>query len=629
MGHPGATLGAHPAGVVPMATSFELPAASLRVFQKAVACIAKLGRDATVIIKPEELVLHGEDDAHSAALQFGFQKKFFRATPLTQQAAARTPAASSRIVVASRSLLLALKGAQQRSTDCLLLSLSGAAEGEPRLVLDFAARFGGKVRHRVPLLDVDPVLPGEPKAGPHVAALRSALLSKVLDYSTAPGARGSACEEVTLSARPHEGLLIRSQDLVSAGAAAAGTTNRTEVLVQQTDLAVHSWTADGGESTFSGRCLKEFAKAAETCGRDLVSMGLMDGDPLLEIRFGNADGGGSIVCRMVMATETSIAPLRDFSAVLMVCTRDFHAANGAGAQLSAAPAAEPRGTASSNGTSPATTAGGRRVQRQGSKRRVVEEIPAAMAFDAFPGSQASQPFPAAMMPAPAPGLAASQSASMHSMPPFSASAPSGLSAPPLPVQQIGQPLRPFGSSQEPPLSQRPSQLPAIPGYVPLSAPQVSVHSTASSQMSVPATAMATRPPVPMAPVAAMVAQAQTARVAPVTQIAQQAAMPPAVPPFAPPGVAAPIAPVAHVAAATGPWWSSGQAFNTAPPRVVQTGPPPTLASKLPNLGAPVDESDDDELVGADPDELAFSGFADAQPCPNEDVTDWFDHDKLW
>ncbi|CAE7753898.1 unnamed protein product [Symbiodinium pilosum] len=60
---------------------FELSASSLRIFQRAVQCIAKLGRDAAVIFRPEELVLHGADDGHSAASQFAFRRKFFRSTP--------------------------------------------------------------------------------------------------------------------------------------------------------------------------------------------------------------------------------------------------------------------------------------------------------------------------------------------------------------------------------------------------------------------------------------------------------------------------------------------------------------------------------------------------------------------
>ena len=44
------------------AQSFDFPIATLRIFQRAVQCIAKLGKDAAVIFRPDQLVLRGADD---------------------------------------------------------------------------------------------------------------------------------------------------------------------------------------------------------------------------------------------------------------------------------------------------------------------------------------------------------------------------------------------------------------------------------------------------------------------------------------------------------------------------------------------------------------------------------------
>ncbi|CAE7337766.1 unnamed protein product, partial [Symbiodinium sp. KB8] len=154
--------------------TFELSAGSLRIFQRAVQCIAKLGRDAAVIFRPEELVIHGADDGHSAASQFAFRRSFFRCTPSSEASGIRK---ERRVVVQARGLAVALRGSQQRTAEGLLIGLV-----ENRLVLEFMPRHGGKVRHKVPLLDTSPFLPGEPPAGPHAAALAPSLLARVLDH---------------------------------------------------------------------------------------------------------------------------------------------------------------------------------------------------------------------------------------------------------------------------------------------------------------------------------------------------------------------------------------------------------------------------------------------------------------
>eukprot|EP00439_Symbiodinium_sp_Y106_P080763 s1588_g19.t1 len=185
---------------------FELSAGSLRIFQRrdasmivwsisAKLCIAKLGRDAAVIFRPEELVIHGADDGHSAASQFAFRRNFFRCTPSGLYPTG--PAAGRRVVVQARGLAVALRGSQQRTAEGLLIRLAGN-----RLVLEFMPRHGGKVRHKVPLLDTSPFLPGEPPAGPHAAALAPSLLARVLDHCVP----GRSCEEVIVCAAPPQGL---------------------------------------------------------------------------------------------------------------------------------------------------------------------------------------------------------------------------------------------------------------------------------------------------------------------------------------------------------------------------------------------------------------------------------------
>merc|ERR1712129_210914 len=88
--------------------------------------------------------------------------------------------------------------------------------------------------------------------------------------------------------------------------------------------------------------------------------------------------------------------------------------------------------------------------------------------------------------------------------------------------------------------------------------------------------------------------------------------------------------VAAAAAAVGPqaqpgsgaWWQGGR----VPPEEVlaarQPGAQVMLASQLANALQVPDS--DDELIGADPDEVAFAGGA-----REEESVDWFDVDKLW
>merc|ERR1719162_630235 len=199
----------------------------------------------------------------------------------------------------------------------------GISIGEqPKLVLQFTAKFGATVRHRVPLLEVSAFLPGEPSAGPHTAALSPGLLSRVLDHCSPPAkAKGAAaCEEVVIVAEPKEGIRVRSYDLLSGNGLIEGQETRSEVLIQRSDLEACHLDTRGGEVTLSGRGLRDFAKATDGYMRDLDSLGLLEGSPLLELRFGS--DGGTVVCRLATAAEGVVRSPQDFSAVLLVATRE-------------------------------------------------------------------------------------------------------------------------------------------------------------------------------------------------------------------------------------------------------------------------------------------------------------------
>jgi len=377
---------------------FELPAPSLRIFQRATACLARLGRDTAVILRPEEIVLHGADDAHSVAVQFAFRRRFFSATPLSRgSAVADDGSDESRAVVPARALLVAVRGSQQRA-DGLLVGISGIADGEPRLLLEFVRNGGVSVRHRVPLLDQCVYLPGEPVVGPHSAALSPALLGRVLDHCAPPTSRGSGgCEEVTLSAVPGEGLRVQSHDLLGSGATGivgggGAQSNRTEVLVQRSDLEVCNLDQAGGEVTFPGRGLREFSKATDASARDLEVLGLAEGSPLLELRFGS-EGAPTVLCRLAAAADGAVRGLEDFTAVLLLATRDaLGASQQAGVDGVPGPLSQvsfaAQGVAA--GVCGSSSSQSRRPQpRQGPKRRALA-APTPAAFASFPDHGSSQ-----------------------------------------------------------------------------------------------------------------------------------------------------------------------------------------------------------------------------------------------
>eukprot|EP00927_Polykrikos_kofoidii_P077347 TRINITY_DN74294_c0_g1_i1.p1 TRINITY_DN74294_c0_g1~~TRINITY_DN74294_c0_g1_i1.p1 ORF type:complete len:688 (-),score=141.62 TRINITY_DN74294_c0_g1_i1:35-2098(-) len=676
----------HPRGASGSSWCFELPAASLRVFHRTVATVTKLGRDAALILRSDELVLHGADDGHSAAMQFAFRRRLFKSTPASRGltvvppgvagfeansngSGAATARSEVRVVVAARALLLALRGAQTRTVDNLIIGLSVANENEPRLVLEFAARFGGTVRHRVPLLDCEAFLPGEPGAGPHVAALTANLLSRVLDHCSPPSRGvGGGCDEVTLSAVPQEGLRIRSCDLLgsdggSNGVGGGAQANRTEVIVQQSDLEACHLGSSGAEAIFSGRGLRDFAKSAEVCVRDLEAMGFLDGCPLLELRFGGAGGNSSVVCRMAVVNEGVVRPMTDFDGVLIVATRELAGADGdygVGTQAPALPGAP--GSSSVSGGMQATQGAapnGRRQARQGAKRRALSTTASMEAFGAFPEHQpcASQgPWPSRTQVGTQLPAALSRSG-----PPAMPAEPATVQAQPSAIAALA--MAPRGTM--------PGGGVTAPG-ISFASPAAPVSAAALAQ-SVPAHAVHFPPPTPvpgptaMSAAAGPVSAADFAAAAAPATVFVPSASPPHAPAFSPsaptqstaflhtaPALSQAFAPATQ--AATTAWRQTavqpastfaaravvGASFAQPQPRQHQSlsvwgstaadgasRPTPIFASQLAKSALDVPDSDD-ELIGADPDEVVFGGVEEPPvPRSGEDSVDWFDVERLW
>ena len=492
------------------AQSFDFPIATLRIFQRAVQCIAKLGKDAAVIFRPDQLVLRGADDGHSSALHFVFGRKMFRSCPALAGGVGET-----KVVVVARQLLIPLSGSQTKNAEGLTIRLSGQ-----RILLEFSSRFG-KVRHGVPLLETLPFLPGDPAAGPHAAAMAPSLLAKVMQHCIP---QRSGCEEVTLGAALSEGLRMKSEDLTNTVAEAGS--HRTEVLVQMSDLEACSLDPSGGEVRILGRGLRDFAKAAEVFARDLDNLGVLDGSALLELRFG--EDSGSVLCSLAIATGGVVRPLEHFKAVFMVAIRESSGALPA-------PPAQPTPT-----PAPASSATARRPQpRQGSKRRAVEAT--TEDFDAFPEPNSQRPV-----------IDLTQTQAQQTQP-VSATQDSRM------LQLFTQQQKVQMASQHPTPSPMPPVVPP-PVVPPSSAP---VPNGVNGTGSVNGVNGGTRS----------------------QEIPQS-------------------------------WW---------PGRVPATPASlsrPVLAS---NIQAHRDVFDsDDELIGADPDEIAF-----ARGDQEEEAPDWFDCEKLW
>lgn len=632
------------------AMAFEMPPPSMRVFQRAVICLAKLGRDVALILRAEEMVVHGADDLQTVAVQFALRRRFFRATPSLTYGTG-DEVRETILVVSSRSLLAALKGAQR--AEGLTLGLVGGTHGELRLALEFAARYGTKVRHRLPLIESEVMLPGEPSSGPHVAALAPSLIARVLDHCS-PSTRGGSCEEVTIAAVPGEGLRVKSSDLLAntGTASTPGTTqaNRTEVLLQRSDLEACNLDPRGGEVTFSGQGLRDFAKAIDTSARDLEALGLVDGSPLLELKFGSERG--TVVCRMTVVKCGEIVPPADFSGVLLVATRELAGENGTSSTPSLPQTAPGAQQTAAHG------AGRRPLPRQGSKRRAVAAPPEA--FDAFP-EHGTQP----EVSAPPQGLPqqASVSRQLQLKPQFRPQLPSQpvwqqpchqqatQGGTPVPVPGLLLASREWGPpatnlqpqpgllqpQQQPqvvstskvelahtptqvaqqPLTQRLGQPAGLQRGPSTAVAWPGAAGTSPHEAQFPATLPA--PTLPSAPVLDSVTAAAAAQLLDDEPLWKAAlggrAEPPLQTPFAETVVQ--NSPLVHQT--TAQWHVQPQ----PPPQFWRSGPTPVLASQLATKALDVPDSDD-ELIGADPDELAF-----AQGDNGDDSVDWLDVGKLW
>lgn len=388
---PPASASAHYAGSGGVAmksntASFELSVSAARVFARAVTSLSKIGQQAVLLFRSDGIVLHGADDAHSSAMQFAFRRRFFRSLP--------TSSVDADALINAKVLLGAFRCAQQRggSIDGLLIGLAGSttSTAEPRLILEFMVRYGGVVRHRVPLLDGIPFLPGEPNAGPNAVALAPSLLGRILEHCSHVR---TGCDEITVAACPGEGLRMQSADIMAADGGQAQA-NRTEVLIQMSDLEACSLHGEAtSQVTFSGRALRDFAKASEAWLRDLEQAGLFTGPPLLELRFGPECG--SVVSRLSTVVDGVVQVPTDFTAVLIVATRDL---DGDGKPQTGVTAAVSQ--------PPATAPNRRPVARQTSsvkRRAVVCGVPLVPeAFECFPAhssqSQAATQAQASLTP---------------------------------------------------------------------------------------------------------------------------------------------------------------------------------------------------------------------------------------
>mmetsp|Transcript_49084 Transcript_49084/g.116839 ORF Transcript_49084/g.116839 Transcript_49084/m.116839 type:complete len:683 (+) Transcript_49084:56-2104(+) len=667
----------------PHVIAFDLPPPSLRIFHRALQCIGKLGREVALIFRAEELVLHGADDSKSYIMQFSLRRRFFRSLP-GQAALSSAEDGKSTAMVAARSLLVAIRSAQH-CTDGLVIGLCDG-DGDVRLGLEFTTRQGLKIRHRVPLLDTEVWLPKDPAPGVHTAALTPSLVSRVLDHCTPPSSRASSCEEITIAAVP-DGLRVSSVDLLRSGGAQGTGPGRTEVMIQKSDLEACVLDERGGEVVFSGRCLREFARVADSNLRDFEGLGIGAGAPLLEMRFG--PGTSSVVCRLVAAPQGGnavLSPVTDFSAVLLIATRDL--------QGESQPV-QPEAPASTPAQPPSTPAAARKPQpRQGSKRRAVESA-VESSFDAFPDHSqatagkwaATQPAVTPARPAPAGSAAGvaqpdpplqAQPAAQKLPPPRSTtsmfqtslgsfitasqggSAPSSFSRP---LAQQVKVQATINLTDAPPSSgpvpstvpQTPAVRPPVVGSTPQGAsgmqqplPEAAPMRSGGNLLQVP-TPCQQQPQrqaqeQPLRPVTAQqvtpqqqpplkqqplqqpfqqpVQQQQPLQQQPLHQ--QPLGQPPLVPqPFPQP----PVLQNAQL-----PLQRSHESFaahlsRSLPPQAAAPPAgqlPPVMASQLMQDALDVLDSDN-ELIGADPDEVAF---APALPGDEENV-DWLDVEKLW
>lgn len=468
----------------------------------------------------------------------------------------------TKVVVTARQLLMPVTGAQQKSEGGLRIRLCG-----PRIFLEFASRGGLFVSHGVPLLETLPFLPDEPVAGPHAAALAPSLLARVMLHCVPKRSGGS--EEVTLGAAPSEGLRVKSEDLTSTREEGS---HRTEVLLQMSDLEACSLDPTAAlEVRFPGRGLRDFAHACEYFARDLDSLGVMCGSALLELRFG--EDSGSVVCSFAVASMGSAVPVEDFRAVFMVCIREATTVMSATPQPPTA--------------SPQT----KRPQRQGAKRRAIE-VPQVQQvrppddfdeFDAFPESSSSQP----RVPQASHVIDLTQV------------------RPTQPTTQTTEPTEPARSQLQLFTAEQKAQI--LHSQPRRDAPPVPPFLQPSPTPPEPATQRL----VP--PVAAQVPNG-------IAPVPNGTAAPHVTRPNALPNRTAVSVPNGASSQPTGLWW---QGRAAAPVVMATLSPQPHTAG--PALASHLDAFDsDDELIGADPDEIAF-----ARGDQEEEAPDWFDCERLW
>ena len=539
-------------------------------------------QDAALIFAPGELGLRGADDAHVTATHFAFKGKLLRGAESRRETkVVVTARLGGKVfhkewvfwILISKDIKTIYIKPEHWTLRQLLAPLTGAnqkSEGGlriglcgPRIKVEFATRCGMTVCHEVPLLETLPFLPEEPSAGPHAAALCPGLLARVMLHCVP---RRSGSEEVTLGAAPSEGLRVKSEDLTST--VKEEGSHRTEVLVQMSDLEACSLDANAAlEVRFPGRGLRDFAIATDLFIPQLENLGLLTGSALLELRFG--EDSGSVVCSFAVPSSGSAVPLDDFQAVFMVCIRETTAP-----QL---PPATPQQL-------PATAASpqNRRPQpRQGAKRRAVE-VPNPETFDEFEAFPESGAF----------GALRQGTNRVIDLTQSRPTQPAATQA----TEPARSQLQLFTAEQKAQILHSQPQREA-----PRPVPTFLLTPTPAE----PATQRPNGQPMPM--------QVPNG-IATVPNGSSNGVQPRAIPNELQPS---------HSNGANGQaqWWQG----RPAPPAPVMAtlSPRPALASHLAGLARDVFDSDD-ELIGADPDEIAF-----ARGDQEEEAPDWFDCERLW
>jgi len=308
---------------------------------------------------------------------------------------------------------------------------------------------------------------------------------------------------------------------------------------------------------------------------------------------------------------------QDFSAVLLVATRELSANTGGQEAGGTAAATQPQAETQQ---SAATQGSMRRAQpKQGSKRRAVA-LPPASAFDAFPDHSVSASQAPTMSPSPAPPNMM-RPPTVPSTPQRQVGMQNQTAMPAFSVQHINCP--PTALSPSPSVQHQANFIDSVPllqAANPISLLQSETLALPSQSSS------ATQPGQPQFHQAQLVAPVSRPLVQEVPRplVRDQYVVPSASPP--------PTQPVIE----SRPFlFQGGRAFSSGsvapatspvkPVPVPAAGSSIVLASSLASKVLDVGDYTDDEEVGADPDEVAFArGDIGA-----EDSVDWFDVEKLW